>query len=268
MNRKLFVFDVDSTLLPSGHTSLPSSAVSSINKLFDQGHVVAIDSGRPYGGIKPFLDAFKDGEKYAIASNGGATYSNDGKIIEMHPMSISVLYHFKERFLLEGRDVYAYALDNSLYLFGPKVSDWANWEIKENGMPFYFDLNEKEADQNAKILKVMVCGDKNWIMDVPFTQEEKDAYNIVTTGDEYLEILPKDVNKAEPIIGLCQKLGIDKKDVYCFGDGNNDIEMLSRYEGVAMGESSEAVKKVAKYVTKASFDDGIEYALKEILKII
>ncbi len=268
MNKKLFVFDVDSTLLPSGYTSIPFSAVASINKLLAMGHVVAIDSGRPYGGIKPFLDAFIDGEKYAIAANGGALYTYEGKLLQMKAMPLSTLFYFKDRFFEEGRDVYAYALDNSLYLFGPKVSEWAYWEIKENGMPFYTDLNKESPQEGAEILKVMVCGPKDWIPNVPFTKAERDKYNIIITGEEYLEILLKEVNKAEPIYPLAASLGIRHEDIYCFGDGGNDIEMLSSFNGIAMGEASEEAKKVAKFITKPSYEDGIKYALEEILKLI
>ncbi len=247
---------------------MPPSAIASINKLLAAGHVIAIDSGRPYGGIKPFLDAFAAGEKYAIASNGGAVYSNEGKILSMKSMPISTLFYFKDRFLKKGRDVYAYALDNSLYLFGPEVSEWANWEIKENGMPFYTDLNKTKAREKAEILKVMVCGPKEWISAVPFSEEEKEKYNIIITGDEYLEILPKEVNKAEPICPLADSLFIKHEDIYCFGDGANDIEMLSRFNGIAMGEATPLAKKAAKHITKASYENGIQYALEEILKLI
>ncbi len=268
MNRKLFVFDVDSTLLPSGEVSIPYSAISSINKLLALGHVVAIDSGRPYGGIKPFLDAFDPGEKYAIAANGGAVYTYEGKVISMKTLPISALFYFKNRFLEKGRDVYAYALDNSLYLFGPEVSEWANWEIKENGMPSYVDLSKTTLNEETNILKVMVCGPKEWIPLVPFNEGERQKYKIIITGDEYLEILPKEVNKAEPIYPLAESLGIKKEDIYCFGDGANDIEMLSEFIGIAMGEATTEAKKAAKFITKASYDDGIQYALEEILKLI
>lgn len=268
MKRKLFVFDVDSTLLPLNFDKIPDGTIEAVNTLLEEGHVIAINSGRPFGGIKPFLDAFIDGEKYAIAANGAALYTKNGALIEQETMPISVLHYFKRRFMGEGKDVYAYATNNSLYLYGPKVSSWANWEITANGMPNYTDLNAVSVPIGTKILKVMICGPKEWIPVIPFTKEERDHYHIVVTGDEYLEILPKHVDKAEPIHALCKKLGIDEDDVYCFGDSGNDIGMLSAFHGIAMGESTPDAKKAAQYLTKPSYENGIAYALKEILKVI
>ncbi|KJE26553.1 haloacid dehalogenase-like hydrolase family protein [Geobacillus kaustophilus] len=64
---------------------------------------------------------------------------------------------------------------------------------------------------------------------------------------------------------MIEKLGIDKKDVYAFGDGLNDIEMLSFVgTGVAMGNAHEEVKRVADFVTKPVDKEGIWYGLKQL----
>lgn len=62
-----------------------------------------------------------------------------------------------------------------------------------------------------------------------------------------------------------EKLGIPKERQYAFGDGLNDIEMLSMiHHGVAMGNGEEEVKAVAKYVTKSVEEDGILHGLKMV----
>lgn len=48
----------------------------------------------------------------------------------------------------------------------------------------------------------------------------------------------------------------------------NDLEMISAYPiSVAMGNGAEAVKSAVKYVTRANDEDGIAYALSEILHL-
>jgi len=74
--------------------------------------------------------------------------------------------------------------------------------------------------------------------------------------------------KAEGIKKLINKLGFQMEDVYAFGDGLNDMEMLGEVgTGVAMGNAPDAVKKKAVYVTKSVSDNGIWHGLKE-LKLI
>ncbi len=268
MKKKLFVFDIDGTLLPAGQTEIPPSAIKSINALLKQGHAIAINSGRPFNAIKYFLSKFDDGEKYIIAVNGAALYKEDGTLICEETLPLDDLVYFHDRFKGEGKDVYAYAKDNKLYVFGSTVSLWAKWEIDENKMDSFTDLNKVNLPNDTRIYKVMVCGPSSWIPLVPFTNEEKEKYHIIITGPEYLEIMPKHVDKSVPIRELCKRSGIEKNNVYCFGDSGNDIGMLKEYHGIAMGEATSEAYKAAEFHTKASYEDGIAYALKEILKAI
>ena len=55
------------------------------------------------------------------------------------------------------------------------------------------------------------------------------------------------------------------EDVYAFGDGLNDIEMLGTVgHGIAMGNALDEVKKHAEFVTKDVDDSGILYGLKHM----
>ena len=57
-------------------------------------------------------------------------------------------------------------------------------------------------------------------------------------------------NKGKTIDFIRQKLGIQKENVYAFGDGKNDPEMLlAAGHGIAMGNSVEELKEIAEYVT-------------------
>jgi hydroxymethylpyrimidine pyrophosphatase-like HAD family hydrolase len=62
---------------------------------------------------------------------------------------------------------------------------------------------------------------------------------------------------------MIEKLGFDLKDVYAFGDGLNDIEMIQSVgNGIAMGNAVQEVKNHANYITKHVDDDGILHGLK------
>ena len=64
------------------------------------------------------------------------------------------------------------------------------------------------------------------------------------------------------------RVGFQLDEVYAFGDGLNDIEMLQAVgHGVAMGNASQIVKKQGDYVTRDVGDEGIYYGLKQ-LKLI
>ena len=72
----------------------------------------------------------------------------------------------------------------------------------------------------------------------------------------------KDVYKRQELI---EKLGIDKKDTYAFGDADNDVEMMQAVgTGIAMGRHSEKVGEVASMVTGTVKEEGITMALKKL----
>ena len=73
----------------------------------------------------------------------------------------------------------------------------------------------------------------------------------------------KGESKAKGIEKLVNALGKTMKDTIAFGDGRNDIEMLSCVNlGIAMGNAADETKAVADYITDNVDCDGILKALK------
>ena len=75
----------------------------------------------------------------------------------------------------------------------------------------------------------------------------------------------KGINKSYGMEKYLEYVVLTRKDAIAFGDGPNDLDMLSFAEtGVAMGNGLEEVKKLADFVTKDINENGIAYALKEL----
>ena len=65
----------------------------------------------------------------------------------------------------------------------------------------------------------------------------------------------------------CKHLGIDTHEVVAFGDAENDLEMFKLAgASVAMGQADDEVKAAADYVSKANYEDGVAYALEQLLE--
>ena len=83
----------------------------------------------------------------------------------------------------------------------------------------------------------------------------------------FTDIVAHDNSKARGMEVICQHYGIRQEETLAFGDGANDIEMLEWAGiGVAMGNAADEVKKHADHVTTDVDNEGIENAVKEILK--
>lgn len=82
-----------------------------------------------------------------------------------------------------------------------------------------------------------------------------------------VEIGPHGVDKAVALGWLATHLGIDRADVWAYGDGINDVDMLTwAGHGVAMGNADESLLAVADEVTMSNDDDGVAVVLERVLR--
>ena len=95
-------------------------------------------------------------------------------------------------------------------------------------------------------------------------QEKFPQLNIVRSSDILIEIMNKDVSKANGIEVLLHHLNMTPEQAIAFGDNYNDLDMLKLVgRGVIMQNAPEEIKKQMEYITKSNNEDGIyEYLQK------
>ena len=90
----------------------------------------------------------------------------------------------------------------------------------------------------------------------------------VSSDGENMEATNKGCNKGEGLKWLCRYLGISLEEAVSFGDGDNDIPILTCAGwGVAMGNSKDFVKAHASHCTASHTEDGIALFLEKTFSI-
>lgn len=137
-------------------------------------------------------------------------------------------------------------------------------EYKLNRMDGLIDFNKTELPLDYPIDKTLVAAlPKNSIwLEKHIDEEDKLKYHVVRSSPVFLEFINNDVDKSTGIEHLIEKIGISKEHVHTFGDSMNDEGMIKEFDGMAMGNALDDIKKVAKRVTKSVDEDGVAYALK------
>lgn len=261
LDMKLLVFDVDGTL--ADHTAPSKAVIDAINARLSQGDAMAIASGRPYSGIKPYLDYFASGKKYSLGANGVIVQEENGTVLFNRGMEHEVFSSFLARHEKEighGLELYCYTEGGLGYL---RYSDAIDYEIECNALAVR-DLTKEPFKEGERILKFMLAGDSKQIDSFPLTEEDH-GFQILRSDPHFLEFVRNDADKASGVESLRKYLGIAPEDVYCFGDQGNDVGMIEAYQGVAMGNATEECKAVAKFVTKPLWEDGVAYALEHFV---
>ena len=256
--KKIFFFDIDGTLIECNKDiyEIPERVVNCLDQLKEKGHDVFIATGRckcfivdgvmkyPFSGYVTCNGAY-------VEYNGQCIYKKiipNEAIVATHELSIK--HNFSYYF--ESHD-YIYVLNKD----NPKHIEFkTRWGMKDKIIKDEFDINEIET-----YIGMIVLNSKDDIK--PMVDALSPYFDIQRHQGGYsFDLTLKGESKAKGITELINVLGVDIKDTVAFGDGRNDIEMLSTVGmGIAMGNGAIEAKSVADYITDDIDCDGIEKAL-------
>ncbi|MBL4952519.1 Cof-type HAD-IIB family hydrolase [Neobacillus sp. YIM B02564] len=255
--KKIVFFDIDGTLLDQ-QKSLPNSTKKAIQKLKENGIFVAIATGRA-----PFMFEHlrEELEIDSFVSFNGQYVVFENQVIYENPLSEGGL----EELLSDTKN------NNHPLVFmnekTMKASISKHRFIQESLATLGFPHPNKDDQfySKRKIYQTLLfCqeGDEQQYL------TKYDHFHFIRWHPLAVDVLPKGGSKAEGIKKLIKELGFALQDVYAFGDGLNDLEMLKTVGiGVAMGNGVPQAKELADFVTSDVSEDGIWNGLKE-LKLI
>ena len=125
---------------------------------------------------------------------------------------------------------------------------------------------EYVSDYNLNKMLMTAPPEKAAILVEELQEKFKDVLSIYRSEPFFIEIMPKNVDKAASLDFMLTSLGITKDDVICCGDGFNDKSMIEYAGvGVAMENAQPAVKEVADYITKSNDEDGIVHVIDKFI---
>ncbi|MGN0628898.1 MAG: Cof-type HAD-IIB family hydrolase [Oscillospiraceae bacterium] len=82
----------------------------------------------------------------------------------------------------------------------------------------------------------------------------------------YVEIFSERATKGTALSAVAEHLSVDRKEIACIGDGENDIPMFCKSElRFAMGNAVPELKNEADRVVSSNDEDGVAEAVKYIL---
>ncbi|WP_010236698.1 Cof-type HAD-IIB family hydrolase [Clostridium arbusti] len=86
------------------------------------------------------------------------------------------------------------------------------------------------------------------------------SVNLIRSGENYLEIIPRETSKGHAMVKLCKNLDIDLDKTIAVGDNMNDTEMIMKAGyGFCVKNGNEKLVKLAKYICPSNNDDPIKY---------
>ena len=275
---KLVLADVDGTLV-TREKALTPRAIAGTHALAEAGIAFAITSGRPPRGMQMFVEPLKLTIPLA-AFNGGRFVRPDFSLVEQHvlardavePILALIEAHQLDGWIYRGNEWFVRARH------GPHV-DREEWTVK-----FPPTVVPDFADQMDEVVKIVGVSDdldavarceadivRQFFTDVRCkkTMPERDRPSTVFAARSqpyYVDVTHPQANKGTVVLALAKMLKIEPHNVATIGDMPNDISMFEKSGvSIAMGQSSDEVKRAATHVTTSSEEEGFANAIERFV---
>ena len=94
-----------------------------------------------------------------------------------------------------------------------------------------------------------------------------DAATFAKSRPHYVEVSPKGVDKGRALERLYRLLGLERREVMVFGDGQNDVTMIAAAgTGVCMENGCPQAKAAATRIAPSNLEDGVAVVLEEYME--
>lgn len=259
--KKIIAMDLDGTLLKD-NKECPKDTKKYLQKLKNKGYIIVIATGRILKSAKDITDGAKFAN-YVISDSGSIIYDTKYKeIISESMINQSDLIKICKEY----------------------ESDWGVLEIcDKKWCNVYTNLEYKIREYDNLILNINdFLDNQQEITHISIIPKQDCVYKIIDklkkevpnlkvslmqdsfSDLKYIEIHNNEINKYEGIKLIADKEKIDNKNIICFGDGLNDLDMIEKSGiGVAMGNALAEIKQMADFTTLSNNDEGIKYFLEQ-----
>jgi Cof subfamily protein (haloacid dehalogenase superfamily) len=245
---RLAAVDLDGTLL-GPDKKISQENAGAVRRLNENGAKVIIASGRRHQNSVRFQrELGLDGP--IIACQGGLIRDGEsGNVIEAHFLPQTVAREIAKEGESAGVHVIYYHLDH-LYV-AERNNEWIKLYESRVGEKTE-TLAALDQLDGRRALKIVWYGDPAVLAKArpQIAERYREKVDTLSTEKENLEFMPRGINKATALAKVAEELGVRREEVLAFGDGENDLQMLSwAGGGVAMRHGNAAAIAAARFVS-------------------
>ncbi len=206
-----------------------------VNKFRSNGNIFVIATGRSYLDFHNKVNLYKFNYDYVIINHGATILDKDNNILANFPIKKEIINDIKNDLQLE------------------KAINGFCCSKLESRVDFTHDHLTKINVKYPTMEEAMIINEK-------INNKYSNYINSYYVNKNSLEIISNEINKSKAISLLLSKLNMSNNNVYTIGDGYSDIEMIKDFNGYAMKNSINELKRIAKKEY-----DSVADLIKEIM---
>ncbi len=246
-NIKIVFFDIDGTLFDMDTKTVSDRMKETLRRLQAGGIKICIATGR---GPMLVYDIFGVRFDAYITFNGSYCFNDEG-VIFSNPLSYDDVQQIIRNTGEINRPV-ALATKDRIAANGVDAELLAFFQIGGHSIDKSPDFDQVAQQE---VFQIMSGG---YLSERAALVKDTENAKVAAWWDRAVDIVPADGGKGRGVAKVLEYFGIDRADAMAFGDGNNDLEMFQAVDnGIAMGNGSEDLKKIARDVCGRVSEDGI-----------
>ncbi|WP_186176698.1 Cof-type HAD-IIB family hydrolase [Vibrio jasicida] len=262
---KIVASDLDGTLLAPNH-QLSAYSKETLKALHEQGYTFVFATGRHHVDVASIRRTVGI-PAYMITSNGARVHDQNDQ--EMYSQNVP------EDLVQPVIDTIK--TDPEILIHMYQNDDWLLNKDDEQLRDFHEEFTYKLYDQYnaptdgiAKVFFTHPAQDHEHLVtfETKLREQFGDRLNIAFSTPWCLEVMSAGVSKGDALKAVAESIGLTLENTIAFGDGMNDVEMLSMAgKGLVMGTSHEKVMKALpnNEVIGSNADDAVAHYLQDHL---
>lgn len=258
--RRILFFDIDGTLVDSRDRTIPDSAVQAIQRARAAGHLVYVNSGRPWCGVDPRVKAM--GFHGFVCGCG--LYIREGEEVLFHRRlskevqlrAVDLVRRYGLQVMYEGADHVYFDLTRPL---APQVAAEKDYYDRMG-----LDTEGDPAGPDAAFDKFVVWTGPGFDL-AAFRREVEGEFDLILREGTLIELVSHGCSKGIAMGFLLERHGLGRENCVAIGDSTNDLPMLEAAgASVAMGNADPRIFSRVSFVTAGLRQDGIARALERL----
>ncbi|HAS6252769.1 TPA: Cof-type HAD-IIB family hydrolase [Vibrio vulnificus] len=264
---KIVASDLDGTLLAPNH-QLSEFSKQTLKALHEQGYTFIFATGRHHvdvAGIRAQVGI----PAYMITSNGARVHDQHDQLMYSKNVPAELVQPVID-IVKQDPEIFVHLYQNEDWRLNREDEVMRKFH-EETGFTYkVYDIDNATTDGIAKIFFTHPEQDHEHL--VGFENQLREAFgdqlNIAFSTPWCLEVMAAEVSKGDALKAVAESLGLTLENCVAFGDGMNDVEMLSMAgKGLVMETSHEKVKKALpdNEIIGSNADDAVAHYLQKHL---
>lgn len=252
---RLFVSDIDGTLLPDGQQDLPDAYFDKIKALTREGVLFCAASGRQYSSLQRLFAPVRDDIAY-ITQNGSSVIYKEEILYSSSLTKEDSDQLVRDTYAIPGAQV-MYCTDTVAYC---GENDHELYDLMLHQFRFNTKMVPNPLDIPMPCVKFsLYLRDHLQEKCQPyFIPRWSATHELVVIAPHFISIMKKGTNKGTALRGLMERLGISPDEAVACGDNGNDIAMLREVtHSVAVANAQEEVGRICRHIVPSNNEMGV-----------